>query len=951
MKHKIFSKLIIVLLVVIMMFSLCSATVSAAAAASSTGKKETKPPKETYTSVLAEIRKYIKPEEKHFWRDGIKELKKIQSYDRLGSDFVNNLSKLLEDPANADYTELAMKTVKSVFRLFASCYGAGEISDAIFENLMNFGEHPESELMILQGHLDEQFEDINGRLDEIEKNISSISDKVDASTKEILEGLAGALEAEFAREQFITFTSGADGNFDYTLFKNYLYGSTDPAENPLYYSYAFYNKAKEAENAEVSDEYYNKLYSNLVVPDKNGNSVINLYYQYILSNELSGKESIQRYYYEYLVANEDHLVDKSAEAEALAFTIELYRAALYADDFIEIKSEEFENLIRAEYGPEPDMNAKYVYGDNELTDYVTYGDLLDIEKAIDSRRILLEKQIAKDVAYIFNIAGSYSVAEDGKEFFVMTDNNAELFGSVSVGQTVYLNKFNDEWAETIDLDNSAFSYRWYSEESEIDVGDAAFYVNGTYKSFVGAVYYNDALLYSISFGIDEEKPFEGGCGESWDPYLISNASQFAQINKGLDKHYKLICDVDFGSKALGVIGSEDAPFTGTLDGNGYVLSNLNVGGNDCIGIFGCNAGVIKNLTVDSCTLYHNSEGADKVYGGVVAAKNLGEIYNCEVRSTNINLTQNYSETNKITYAYVAGIAGMNVGSIRYCAVKNTEISLYVLHSYGNSSDISNATYAYVSGISAAAIQGSTIELCAVTADTKLSVVARAECSDSYSTRHPYVNAAAAGISANVANNVNLEKLYSDVTIVTCETERKNISPTGVSDGNNCKETHGKYFAQTKPETEERVKLSSISEIDFPKKRVYHELSYVYSGELNNEYDCYEGELYDINEALFREDGLGFVFDGKSPEDWVIISYYFLDTLNSDLENAKESKVTLLVSVICDGESVLRILEVPIVVKKNEVSALEIIELPTKLSFSKDESVDENALSGGKFYLR
>ena len=78
-----------------------------------------------------------------------------------------------------------------------------------------------------------------------------------------------------------------------------------------------------------------------------------------------------------------------------------------------------------------------------------------------------------------------------------------------------------------------------------------------------------------------------------DPYLIQTADQLNSIRFGADKHYKLISDIDlsawgnwvpiggteayggaYGSTNKAQVGS--VQFTGSLDGNGHVISGMTI---------------------------------------------------------------------------------------------------------------------------------------------------------------------------------------------------------------------------------------------------------------------------------------------------------------------------------------------------------------------------------------
>ena len=80
--------------------------------------------------------------------------------------------------------------------------------------------------------------------------------------------------------------------------------------------------------------------------------------------------------------------------------------------------------------------------------------------------------------------------------------------------------------------------------------------------------------------------FAGGSGTKDDPYLISTPDQLNAIRQGLDRHYKLTGDIDLSAWGDWMpIGGEElerhgdpAPFTGSLDGAGHVVSGMTITG-------------------------------------------------------------------------------------------------------------------------------------------------------------------------------------------------------------------------------------------------------------------------------------------------------------------------------------------------------------------------------------
>jgi len=115
-----------------------------------------------------------------------------------------------------------------------------------------------------------------------------------------------------------------------------------------------------------------------------------------------------------------------------------------------------------------------------------------------------------------------------------------------------------------------------------------------------------------------KQSYGGGTGTAGDPYLIYTAEQFNTIGLvpcSLDKHFKLMADIDLSSftgTQYNIIGRGFSfEFTGTFDGNNHVISGFSYSGTDenYIGIFGFARGDanIKNLGLTAPDI----EGADR----------------------------------------------------------------------------------------------------------------------------------------------------------------------------------------------------------------------------------------------------------------------------------------------------------------------------------------------------
>lgn len=98
--------------------------------------------------------------------------------------------------------------------------------------------------------------------------------------------------------------------------------------------------------------------------------------------------------------------------------------------------------------------------------------------------------------------------------------------------------------------------------------------------------------------------FQAGSGTEQDPYQITNAQQLKYISKALNAHFILTADISLNEEAAGSgwdpIGKKEAPFTGTLDGQGHTIKNMWMKRptTNGVGLFG----YIKNASISNLQL-------------------------------------------------------------------------------------------------------------------------------------------------------------------------------------------------------------------------------------------------------------------------------------------------------------------------------------------------------------
>lgn len=211
--------------------------------------------------------------------------------------------------------------------------------------------------------------------------------------------------------------------------------------------------------------------------------------------------------------------------------------------------------------------------------------------------------------------------------------------------------------------------------------------------------------------------FAGGDGTEQNPYRISNAAELAYLAKIVNtqstapeyKYYVLTDNINLGYSEwtpIGVFDNENQYFCGSLDGNGYTISDLyisNVNAN-YIGLFGrAKDSAFKNITLAG-TIEGINTTAVAYIGGMCGYTEETDFTDCNIAFFNIsNLTVGTSGYDSSVgclagYTYGGNImkcradecsinlksgrfdSGIMVGlcstTISYCEVKSTESGLF-----------------------------------------------------------------------------------------------------------------------------------------------------------------------------------------------------------------------------------------------------------------------------------
>ncbi len=176
------------------------------------------------------------------------------------------------------------------------------------------------------------------------------------------------------------------------------------------------------------------------------------------------------------------------------------------------------------------------------------------------------------------------------------------------------------------------------------------------------------LYYTVTVGTgsgggtvtpDPDQP--GGDGLVKDKegrYVIYNQADLEAVANKMDASYIVANDIELSGSwtPLGWTDSNDVPFTGTFNGNGYTISGLGMDYDNgtYVGLFAINEGTIENLSVEMKDTIKGSQ-----FVGVIAGQNNGTIQNVSVTQDSVlNSGEGVQGTND-SQTFVGGITGRN----------------------------------------------------------------------------------------------------------------------------------------------------------------------------------------------------------------------------------------------------------------------------------------------------
>ncbi len=127
---------------------------------------------------------------------------------------------------------------------------------------------------------------------------------------------------------------------------------------------------------------------------------------------------------------------------------------------------------------------------------------------------------------------------------------------------------------------------------------------------VSAVYGNDESWLSNAV-FASAISFAGGLGTEEDPFLVENAKQLDGIRYALDGHYRQIADINleqYGNWSP-IRDSFNNPFSGSFDGDGFVISGLTTDGGGAAGLFrNIDGATITNVGLENVNITDVSTG-------------------------------------------------------------------------------------------------------------------------------------------------------------------------------------------------------------------------------------------------------------------------------------------------------------------------------------------------------
>ena len=281
----------------------------------------------------------------------------------------------------------------------------------------------------------------------------------------------------------------------------------------------------------------------------------------------------------------------------------------------------------------------------------------------------------------FNIINSYSANILNSD----TGSSNNLQGLLGSGAKLYTNSYFDgQRAGDINNPCSRLTNDMMSQNS---------YVNWDFDTIwtidEGSSYpYLKDLPAPESISDVPSELFVEGEGTEANPYILTNSTHIKIMGCNLEAHYKLGADIDMVGISHIPIGNSQLPFKGSLNGDGYKITNLSV--NDSmitsnVGLFGYTRGAwFKNIILENVNIkgsYYVGALAGTLEVGAMNSNPAMIVENCSVTGTvsadsylggilgNVTGTSKVKQISKVsmngtvTSPYTAGVIGGIAGSL------------------------------------------------------------------------------------------------------------------------------------------------------------------------------------------------------------------------------------------------------------------------------------------------
>ena len=177
----------------------------------------------------------------------------------------------------------------------------------------------------------------------------------------------------------------------------------------------------------------------------------------------------------------------------------------------------------------------------------------------------------------------------------------------------------------------------------------------------------------------------GGSGTAGDPYGIATPTELQNMQNDLDAYYELQNNIDLTGVTWTPVGNETSPFTGSLEGNGYTISDLSMNVDVYIvrdvGLFGVISGdcYLANTTLDSFEIIVSASHGITSHIGCLAGMATDEYNGITSTIYNIDVSNSYIDTTTAsTVIYIGGLVGgvyyisSNI-DISFCDINNCNL--------------------------------------------------------------------------------------------------------------------------------------------------------------------------------------------------------------------------------------------------------------------------------------